>query len=351
MNVAVVGCGNISLPYARSILAAPQLELFGATDAVPGRADALVAEVGGASYPSVDALLADPRVDLVVNLTPARAHAAVTRAGLEAGKHVYSEKPLALTYEEARELVELAAERGVRLGCAPSTLLGEAQQTAWKLVRDGAIGRVRVVYADANWGRIESWHPAPLTLYAVGPAVDVGVYPLTMATAMFGPAEHVVAYATTVEPERTARDGSSFRSEAPDFVVAALDLAGGVVVRLTASFYVGPSKQRGLEFHGDRGSLHLPTWGEANSRVELQERGGEYAPVPLVRPPFEGIDWSRAIVDLAEAVEEGRPHRAHGTQAAHVVEILCAIAASSSNGAPVAIASRFEPPPPMEWAQ
>jgi predicted dehydrogenase len=303
------------------------------------------------AYPTLEALLTDDGIDTVVNLTAPRAHAAVTAACLQAGKHVHTEKPLALSFREAGELVQLARSRGVRLSCAPATLLGEAQQTAWKLLREGAVGKVRVVYAEANWGRIESWHPAPEGLYSVGPLVDVGIYPLTTLTAVLGPAQRVHAYATLLEPERVRLDGRPFRPRAPDFVVAVVELPGGVVARLTATFYVGPSQQRGIEWHGDEGSLFLAAWAESDSRLELQLRGEEYRPVPLLREPYEGIDWGTALVDLAAAIEEGRPHRAGAEHAAHVVEILEAIHGSAVTGAPVAVSSNFEPPEPLEWAR
>jgi predicted dehydrogenase len=290
-------------------------------------------------------MLADDDVEAVVNLTGAVTHASVTTAALEAGKHVHTEKPAALTYDEARGLAELAAARGLVLSCSPATLLGEAQQTAWKLVREGAIGTPRVVYAEANWGRIEVWHPSPLTLYAAGPAFDVGVYPLTIVTAIFGPARRVAAYAKTLLPERPG-----FRIETPDFVVAVVEFESGVVVRLTASFYVGPGKQRGLEIHGDDGMLHLATWAEFDSRLELGSSDGKYERVELVREPYRGIDWSRALVELADAVEQQRAPRMAAQHAAHVVEILCAIAQSAQRGVPVDVRSSFEPPPPMEWA-
>ena len=175
MKVAFVGCGNIADRYAASIAASDAVELVGATDVAPGRADAFAARFGGKTYPTLEALLADDAVDTVVNLTPPQQHASVTGAGLEAGKHVHSEKPLALSSSEAQALVELAAARGLRLSSAPTTLLGEAQQTAWKLIREGVIGNVRAVYAEVNWGRIEEWHPDPTALYAVGQIVEVGV--------------------------------------------------------------------------------------------------------------------------------------------------------------------------------
>jgi predicted dehydrogenase len=352
MRIALVGAGNIADRYAAAISDAGELELAGATDPFPGRADALASEYGGVAYPSLDALLGDAAVDTVVNLTPPQAHFEVSAAAIDAGKHVHSEKPLALNHEEARGLVERAQRNGVRLSSAPSTLMGEAQQTAWKLVRENAIGKVRAIYAEANWDRLEAWHPDPRSLYAVGPLVDVGVYPLTIMTAMFGATRRVHAFATTLEPERKLLDGTPFSPAAPDFVVANLELADGVLARLTATFYVGPSKQRGLELHGDDGALYLPTWGEANSRIEQQARGGEYAEVEPVREPFPGIDWGRALVDLAEAIENDRPHRSSGEQAAHVVEVFDAVRASiAQDGAAVEVHSDFARPEPMEWAR
>lgn len=352
MRIGIVGAGNIAVPYAKTIAAAERLELVAVADAQEGRAQELVAAYGGVAHPTLDALLADERVDTVVNLTAAIAHAEVTRAALEAGKHVHSEKPLALSYTDARELVALADERGLGLSASPATLLGEAQQTMWKLIRDDAIGTVRVAYAEANWGRVESWHPAPMTLHAVGAMGDVGVYPIAILTAIFGPARRATAFATTLVPDRLDKYGAPFRIDTPDIVVAVLELESGVVARVTASFYVGPGYQRGIELHGDGGMLRLPSWGEFDSDLLLSTTGNgdDYAPVELVRPPYRGIDWSRALVDLAAAVEEGRPPRASGAHAAHVVEILDAIATSSRDGGAVEVRSSFPQPRPYEWA-
>jgi predicted dehydrogenase len=338
LRVAFAGCGNIAPRYADCIAAADGLELVGATDLLAGAAERFAAEHGGRAYATLDELLGDDGVDLVVNLTAPQAHAAVTRAALGAGKHVHSEKPLALRHEEARELVELAQRNGVRLSSAPATLLGEAQQSAWKLIREGAVGKVRVVYAEANWDRLERWHPDPASLYAVGPLVDVGIYPLAIITAILGPVRRVQAYAATLEPDRVRKDGRPFRLESPDFVVAALELADGTVARLTATFYVPASKQRGLEFHGDDGSLYMPTWGEFDSRLELQE-------------PYPGIDWSRALTDVAEAIAEGRRHRTSGEHAAHVVEVLEAVQTSLAEGGAVEVSSEFLQPLPLDWAR
>jgi predicted dehydrogenase len=352
LRIGLVGAGNIAGRYAAAIAKADELELVGATDPVAGRAEALVRPYGAVAYPSLAALLEDDTVETVVNLTSPQAHVEVSEAALDVRKHVHSEKPLALTYEDAFALVERAERNGVRLSSSPATLLGEAQQTVWKLIREGAIGKVRAVYAESNWGRIEEWHPDPRSLYAVGPLVDVGVYPLTIVTAMFGPVRRVQAFATTLEPERALLDGTSFVPESPDFVLASLELAEGVLVRLTASFYVGPSKQQGIELHGDEGSLYLPDWDVADSRIEQQARSGEYAAIPPVREPFHGLDWGRPLVDLAYAVEEGRPHRSSGEHAAHVVEVFDAVRSSlAQGGLAVDVRSDFPRPEPMDWAR
>jgi predicted dehydrogenase len=352
VKIAIVGCGNIAEHYANRIVAAEGLTLVGVTDSVPERAEALARALDVTQFPSVDELLGDEAVDIVVNLTIPSAHASVTAAALEAGKHVHTEKPVALRYDEARELVELARRTGRRLSCSPATLLGEAQQTAWKLVRDGALGQVRVVYAEANWGRIESWHPTPQALYAVGPLVDVGVYPLTILTAMFGPVRRVVAYGATLEPDRTTLGGEPFLLTAPDFIVSLLEFDGGVVGRLTTTFWVRHGRQRGIEFHGADGrSLHLASFQEFDSALDMSSDAGDtYVHVPLVREPFPGTDWARPIADLAEAIAEDRPHRASAEQAAHVVDVVEAIARSQAENGAVDVRSDFEPPRPMEWA-
>ena len=202
LRFAIVGCGNISGPYGETAQAYPSVEIAGATDVDPALSAAFVERFGGVDYPSLEALLADPAVDAVVNLTSHGVHAQVTAAALEAGKHVHSEKPMASSYAEARALVDARRREGLRLSCSPITFMGDAQETAWSLVDSGAIGTVRVVYAEVNWGRIESWHPRPAPFYGIGPMADVGVYPLTFLTAIFGPARRVSAHGKIVFPDR-----------------------------------------------------------------------------------------------------------------------------------------------------
>jgi predicted dehydrogenase len=353
LGIGIVGTGNIAGGYARDILTHREIRLVAATDLEPERLRAFAEEHGSRMHATVDDLLADPAVDIVVNLTVHHAHYEVTRRALEAGRHVYSEKPLALRSSEARELVDLAAARGLRLGCSPSTILGEAQQTAAAWIRDDRLGTVRAIYADVSWGRIETWHPAPAPFFDVGVMVDVAVYPLTLATAMIGPARSVRAWGWELSPDRVTRDGTPFRIGSPDFIVAAVELEGRAVLRLTASFYVGrPAREHGaMEFHGDAGSLALGSFQEFNAIVEAGPYGGTYAPIRYVRPPFEGTAWARGLADMAAAIDEGRPHRASAQQAAHVVDILEAASASmQADGHAVDVHSTFVPPAPMPWA-
>jgi predicted dehydrogenase len=352
-GIGIVGTGNIAGGYARDIETHPEIRLVAVTDLDPDRATTFAAANGCRAHRDLDALLADPDVDIVVNLTIHHAHFEITRQALEAGRHVYSEKPLALRSEEARELLALAGAHGLRLGCSPSTFLGEAQQTAAAWIQAGRLGPVRAVYADVSWGRIETWHPAPAPFFDVGVMADVAVYPLTLATAIIGPARGVRAWGWDLVPDRVALDGSPFRIGSPDLVVAAIELDGGVVMRLTASFYVGrPAKhQGGMEFHGDAASLALDSFQAFDAAVEVGPYDGTYEPVAHVRPPFHGTAWARGVAEMAAAITEGRPHRATAERAAHVVDILEAAAASmAADGRRIEVPSTAEVAPLLPWA-
>jgi predicted dehydrogenase len=299
-------------------------------------------------------VLADEAVDMVVNLTIQEAHYPVTRQCIEAGKHVHSEKPLSITRDEAAELVALAEAQGVRLACSPFTWMGEAQQTAWKAIRDGELGQVRLVYAEMNWGRIELWHPAPANFYrpGVGPLPDVGVYPLAVLTAFFGPVQRVRGFASIMLPERTAADGSTFSVGAPDVVIAVLEFHSGVVARLTPTFYVRPTTQHGIELHGDVGSMHLGSAHDFQAPLRFAPAtAGDWEDVPYVRKPYPGVEWGRAIFDVVEALREDRPHRASAAQAAHVVDICNAIFEAGETGSVAELSTTFDPPAPMAWAR
>ena len=342
MNVGIVGTGNIAGPYVADLKASPQISIGGVTDALPEKAQAFGQEHGLEVYDDLDAMLADDSVELVVNLTIHHAHYDITARCLNADKHVYSEKPLALTYQEAKDLVTLAEQRGVRLGASPFTFMGEAQGAAWRHIESGELGTVRLAYADVNWGRIESWHPNPSPFYEVGPLWDVGVYPLTFLTAVFGPVRNVTAYGATLKAERTTPGGAPFELNGSDFLVCLLGHTSGVLTRLTANFYVTPkSKQESaVEVHGDDKSLYLSSWLTPNAEVALAEFNKPYE--PLSGDDVSGeVRWGTGIRDMVDGILAGRPHRATGAQAAHIVEVLEAAYRSVSTGDAADVTSDF----------
>lgn len=356
LRVAIVGCGNIAGPYARSLKTKPEkVTLVGATDIAVDLAEAFGKEHGVPIYPSLDALLEDPRVELVINLTSHRAHAEVTCRCLEAGKHVHSEKPLAGTLADGQRCVALAEEKGLRLSCSPFTFMGEGQQTLLRAKNAGLIGRVLVAYSEMNWGRIESWHPRPEGFYqpGSGPLLDVGVYALTLLTAVLGPVRRVTGFAGVLLPQRTIRRGPdagrTFTVTTPDQVVGGLEFEEGALGRVTASFIVRGTRQvPGTELHGETGSLVLSHNHDFDGRVEhFDNEKGEWSPVPFVREPYRGVEWGRAVFELADSIRTGSPQRCTGRQALHVLEVCLGILTSAEEGRPVTIESRFTPPPPL----
>jgi len=356
LKVVVVGCGNIAGQYGEALNRCPEIKILGAQDLDPTRAKDWVAKHGGKAYATLDEVLADSQVEAVVNLTIQNAHVEVVTKCLQAGKHVHSEKPLAPTYAEAKKLVDLAAAKNLRLSCAPVTWLGEAQQTTWKLIRDGRIGTPRVAYVTVDWGRIESWHPNPAPFYAAGPVFDVAVYSLSLLTAWFGPVRKVTAGGGVLLPDRQTRDGKPFRITTEDWVGAVLEFACGLQVRLTANMYVlNPTQwQATLDFHGDAGSINTE-WFAATAPVRLCVNGGAYRRVPPVKPSAGAgrwyVDWAAGVVGLWRGLRTGQPHPTGGAHAAHVVEVMEAVHTAIRAGQAVPVTSSFPPPPSQDWAK
>ena len=336
LRLGIVGSGDVAQRYARTLAPYPDVPIVAVTDTDAERAEAFAGEWGGEVRPTLDDLLADGQVDCAVNLTPFEFHADVTRRALEAGKHVHTEKPVALDAATARGLVELAGRTGLRLSCAPITFMGHGQQAAYRAIKDGRTGEIRLVFAEVNHGRIETWHPRPEPFYATGPLFDVGVYPLTILAAFFGPARRVTAWAGKLLASRTTIDGVPFEAVAPDCIVAVVELASGPVARLTANFYVDDEQRRHeMQFHGDRGSVFLSTWQGFEADVGFAPYGGVPESIAYDRPAEDGVDYGLALRELDAAIREGRPHAPSAERAAHVVEVMCAIGESAESGRPV----------------
>ena len=260
LGIGIVGTGNIAGGYARNIPTHPSIRLVAATDLDPDRAAAFGEANGCRIHGSLDELLADPEVDIVVNLTVQHAH-----------YERHAPRPRGREARLQREADGARARRGA--GADRRSPGDTASASAARPRRSSArrsrrrrrgsaterLGTIRAVYADVSHGRIETWHPSPEGFFDVGVLVDVAVYPLTLVTTMIGPATSMRAWGWDLMPDRVTVDGRPFRIGSPDLIVAAVELEGGAVLRLTASFYVGrPAKHRGgLEFHGDAGSLAL----------------------------------------------------------------------------------------------
>jgi predicted dehydrogenase len=374
MRIAIVGCGFVADYYMVTLARYPELELVGVTDRDQVRAGRFAALHSVACYGALDDLLSDGRVELVLNLTDPRSHCEVTRACLESGKHVYSEKPLAMELRAARELVELAERRGLGLASAPCSLLGETAQTLWRALREGLVGTVRLVYAEMDDGMVHrmpyrSWKSASGVPWPAKDEFEVGCtfehagYYLTWFPAFFGPARMVTAFSACLVPDK----GTDLPLEraAPDFSVACITFASGVVVRLTCSI-VAPHDHR-LRIVGDEGILGTYDCWFYNSPVYVRRyvtirRKTFVAPwrirLPLlgsrrVRYGYRGsqqMDFARGVAELAAAVCEDRPCRLSAQYCLHANELVIAIDHARSTAAPYKMTTSVDPVQPMPWA-
>jgi alcohol dehydrogenase (NADP+) len=336
VNCLFVGAGAIAREYVADLAESP-LSLAGVCDLDSERAAALADGHGCPTFTDLETALARVDAPLVVNLTSHAAHAPVTRAALDAGRHVYSQKPLALDAETAADLLATARERGLGLGCAPETPNAPAQRRAGRLLADGRLGPVDLGYAYAHVGRVTDWHDRPDSFLDIGPLYDGGVYPLALLVAWFGPVERVrVADCLDAWPDRTEREPT-----APSHVEATLAFAAGPTVRLTASLYA-PHRSRefyGLELHGDDGSLYLGGTGAMSDdpdAVQFGRVGREYTSVPP-QVPNEPYAYLDAVERLADSVAAGEPFRATGRRGAHIVAVCNAIETAAAAGGPVAV--------------
>jgi predicted dehydrogenase len=351
MNVGIVGCGVISKHYAENAASFDAFELVACADIDPAFAETLAAEHSLEAL-GVDELLADPAVDALLNLTPQAAHTQVTRAALAAGKHVYSEKPLAPRAADAAELVAEAESRGLALGCAPDIFLGGAYQAARALIDDGAIGEPVAVSAAMLVEGADAWHPSPEQFFqdGAGPLLDMGPYYLTAIVALLGPVLRVAGFASIPTPERSirvgTRAGGRFAVTTPTHVSAALELESGVTANLVASFEAVGRYVCDLEIHGREGAIRLPDPNAFEGQLWLRRNRGEWDEVAYVS---RGAREARGIglQDLAEAVAEGREPRASGRLAAHVVDVARSVLRAAAEGQTLVVGSSAGRPEPL----
>jgi predicted dehydrogenase len=341
-RIAIVGCGVISRTYAHTISELDFMELAACVDAVPGRADELAGRYG-AAVRSLDAVLADPAIDAIVNLTPPIAHEGVSRAALAAGKATFSEKPLGVELSEGEALVELAQANGVALGCAPDTFLGGGLQTARAVIDRGDIGEPIAANAFMLGSGPESWHPSPTIFYqrGAGPLFDMGPYYLTTLVQLLGPARSVNASARISRPQRTISSeplrGQVIDVEVPTHVGALVEFAAGPIASLVTSFDVQATRYYNIEVYGTEATLSVPNPNTFDGPVRIKRIGDEgWTDVDLLPahlPQRRGI----GLADMIWAQRSGRAHRASAALGLHVLEIMTGALAAADTGRRIAL--------------
>jgi predicted dehydrogenase len=334
VRVGVVGCGIIAKRYVEDSVAFDTWRPVVCADLDPAVAEAF-ATTHRLRSESVHELVADPEVELVLNLTPPTAHAPLIRAALQAGRHVYTEKPLATSVVEGRELVVEAERLALRLGCAPDTFLGSAYETGRKLIEAGEIGEPLGAAATMLIGGAEAWHPNAEMFFRAGggPLLDIAPYYLTAIVALLGRIESVAGFTGTPTPERTLatgpRVGQTVAVEVPTHAASVLRLASGALATLTVSFEARDQYVSGLQVFGTKATLVLPDANAFGGEVSLQRGTG--APQP-VRYESRGAREVRGIGlhELVESMRAGRPHRASGELALHVLSAADAVIQADS---------------------
>jgi predicted dehydrogenase len=392
-GIAILGCGFVSDFYMATLAAHSGLRLVGAYDRDPDRLAAFAQHHGVRAYRDLDDMLRDEAVELVLNLTNPRSHFELTRACLQAGRHVYSEKPLAMDSAGAAELVHLARQCGRRLAVAPCSLLGETAQTMWKALSEGAIGQVRLVYANFDDGMMHRHDPsrwrsasgAPWPAadeFEIGCTYEHAAYLLSWLAAFFGPARRVNAYSACLLPDK----GVPVATMAPDFSVGCIEYDHGIVARVTNSI-VAPS-DRSLVIVGDEGVLYTKSVRDDAAPVYLQrpatgllarglrsglgylrsclaplgslpvsfgdwrvERKVTYARRPAFRSAARNkpVDFLRGPAEMAEAIREGRDCRLSAELGLHLTELIETLQHPERFGFQRQIRSSFEPIAPYPW--
>ncbi|MEX2207013.1 MAG: Gfo/Idh/MocA family oxidoreductase [Myxococcota bacterium] len=352
-GVGIVGCGVISDVYAAKLSSLPDLRVVACADLAPERARELAAKHRIPLVLEPEKLLRHPDVEIVLNLTIPAVHAQIAGEALAAGKSVYGEKPLALELRHGVRLLEKSRRAGLRIGCAPDTFLGAGIQTCRKLLDDGAIGTPVAANAFFQSPGPERWHPRPHVFYqrGAGPVFDMAPYYLTALVALLGPARRITGSARITHACREITSqplaGTRMDVEVPTHVAAVIDFHAGPVATLVTSFDVQASRARNIEIFGTEGTLSVPDPNTFGGPVQIRLRGDkEWRDVPLTHA---NAAQSRGIglVEMARANRAGRPQRASGELACHVLELMELAIVASDTGRHRNTTTRCERPAPL----
>lgn len=357
IRVGLIGCGKISDIYltngARRFAG---YDIVAVADLMRDRAEEKAREYGIPRVLTPDELIADPGIDVVLNLTIPAAHYEINRAALEAGKAAYCEKPLAVDPAEGQRLIDLASERGLLIGGAPDTFLGAGIQTCRRLIDEGMIGDpVGAAACFASHGN-EHWHPNPDFSYqhGGGPQFNLGPYYLTALVALLGPVSRVASNARISFPTRTIssqpRAGDTITVETPTFLNALLDFSSGPVASFTATYDVWATERPKIEIYGSDGTLSVPDPNTFGGPVRLyRQTFGAWQDVDL-DDGFSDNARGLGLADFANALRRGDTPRSNGTLTNHVLELMQAMETSSEIGEHIALQSTTVRPEPLDPA-
>ncbi|HTJ57722.1 MAG TPA: Gfo/Idh/MocA family oxidoreductase [Devosiaceae bacterium] len=352
VGIGIIGLGNISGAYLKAAQHFPILEIKGLADLNPAAAQAKADEFGLKAV-AIDEIFSDPAIEIILNLTLPKAHVEVGLRAIEAGKHVYSEKPLGVEFAQGKKLVEAAKGRGLRVGSAPDTFLGGAHQTSRKLIDSGLIGTPVGGTAYFMCPGHERWHPNPAFYYDIGggPMLDMGPYYVTDLVNLLGPVAKVTGMTVTPTPTRTItakeRAGEVIPVHVPTHVSGMLQFRNGAVVQVTMSFDVAGHKHVPLEIYGTEATMIVPDPNFFGGQIETLKKGGEWTKVETDMPYADGNYRSIGLADMALAIRANRPHRASGELALHVLEVMEAFGRSAERGETLAMTTTVERPAPL----
>ncbi len=347
-GIGIIGCGNISTTYFSLAPLFKGLKVVGCADLNMDAAKARAKEFGVTAQ-TIDELLANKEIDVVVNLTIPDAHYPVSKSILEAGKHVYSEKPLVLTLEQGEELRSLAKAKGLRVGCAPDTFLGGAHQLARNIIDSGKIGKITSGTAHVLGPGMEMWHPNPdfFFLPGGGPVLDMGPYYIANLINLIGPVRRVAALANMATPTRTIsskpRAGEVLEVKTPTNIHALLEFANGATITLSASWDVWAHRHANMELYGTDGAIFIPDPNFFGGKVEVAGRDREIKEVAMWSHPLAVNNQTNAqggianyrtagLADMVAAISEGRDHRCSLERTLHGVDVMTAILKSAEDG-------------------
>jgi predicted dehydrogenase len=351
--VGLIGCGNISSIYLQNAQVLDAIEIVACADMRQEAAEAQAAKYGVGRVCSVEELLADPQIEIVLNLTTPESHGTIALAALSAGKSVYNEKPLAMSRAEGQEMLQLAAAKGLLVGGAPDTFLGAGYQTVRELLDAGAIGTPVGANAFMMSRGHEHWHPNPSFYYKAGggPMFDMGPYYLTALVSLLGPVQRVTGTTRITRPQRRItsqpRYGEIIDVDVPTHVAGLLDFAGGPVGMVMTTFDVQASALPWLEIYGTQGTISAPDPNTFGGPIKIRHTDdAEWAEVPVTRP-YATNSRGIGVAGMAEALRRGTPHRASGELAYHVLDLMFAIHEASEHGCHVEVQSTCARPEAM----